>query len=378
MPGSVLFISAMNGDPWGGSEEFWFRLAIWMAKNGYRVGCCFFDWPSGKEDRIRQLQEAGCATYALPNPRHAKLPLQKIILRKKGSGLLKKIVTQSWDLACISQGGYEDVTHRPFRQLYRHLGKYVLISHNYNDNHRLSRSRIQNLHTWVSGAALNMGDAGRIFEGVKKASGLSVPRQFTLNNPLTIPWQAEPTDWPEKDEQGRYVFAMLAQLDTSRKAQDVLIRALSSAGWKERNWVLYLYGGGEDKEALEKLIAAHEMTGRIKLMGHTRDVYGVLKKTHLLFQVTHIDAMPLSVTEAMNMARPCMVSRVGDMPLWIGHGKNGYIAPAVTEQAIDATLQQAWAEKDNWKQMGQEAHRVFREKYPQPYEQYYANLLLNL
>lgn len=379
MPGSVLFISTMNGDPWGGSEEFWHRLAIHMAKNGLKVGCCFFEWPSGKEEKIRELQEASCRTHPLPNPKPAAGVVQRMLIRKKGFHVLKKVAAERWDIVCISQGGYEDITHRPFRYLYRHLEKFVLVYHNYNDNHRLSRRRIQNLGAWVTKAALNMGDAGRIFEGVKKAAaGLAVPRQFTLNNPLTIAYQATPPAWPGKDEQGRYVFTMLAQLDTARKAQDVLVKTLSASKWQERNWVLYLYGNGGDMPVVEDLIRVNNMTDRIKLMGHTRDVYGVLQRTHLLLQVTHIDAMPLSVTEAMNMARPCIVSQVGDMPLWIEHGKNGYIAPAATEQDTDGALEQAWQEKENWEQMGLEAHRVFTAKYPQPYEKYYAGLLMNL
>ena len=94
--------------------------------------------------------------------------------------------------------------------------------------------------------------------------------------------------------------------------------------------------------------------------------------------MTHIDAMPLSVTEAMNMARPCAVSRVGDMPLWIDHGKNGYIAESVTEAGVDQALEEAWQQRESWKQMGLAAHSTFKEKYPQPYEKYYADLLMNL
>lgn len=378
MSRSVLFISAMNGDPWGGSEEFWYHLAAWMAQNGYDVSSCFFEWPGGKEDRTKKMQETGCKVYTIPNPRSAKNVFHKMLIRKKGFKLLKELCTKEWQVVCISQGGYEDVTHRPFRFLYKYLKKFVLVYHNYNESHRLSGNRIENLNTWINNAALNMGDAARIFEGVKKITGLTVPRRYVLKNPLTIPYQPEPVAWPEKDEEGRYVFTMLAQLDVSRKAQDVLIRTLSAAKWKERNWILYLYGDGEDMHMLKDLVNENDINDKIKLMGHTKDVYGVLQKTHLLLQITHIDAMPLSVTEAMNMARPCVVSNAGDMPLWIEYGKNGYITHAAAIPEIDKALEQAWQEKENWKRLGLEAHRTFIEKYPQPYEKYYAGLLMNL
>jgi glycosyltransferase involved in cell wall biosynthesis len=377
MSRSILFISAMNGDPWGGSEEFWYRIAIWMAQNGYKVSCCFFEWPKGKQDKITALQEAGCEVYLLPNPRQAKNPFHKMLIRAKGKKLLKRLCKKEEQLVCINQGGFEDVTHRPFRFLYKHLKKYVLIYHNYNDKQRLSRSRIKNLAIWINNAQLNIGDAGRIFESITIISSLTVPRQAVLVNPLTIRCQAEPTAWAEQDE-GRYVFTMLAQFDLRRKAQDILVKALSSPKWKGRNWILYLYGNGEDMQRIKMLIHEKGLDDKIKLMGFTRHVNVVLQKTHLLLQLTHIDAMPLSVTEAMNMARPCIVSRVGDMPLWIDHGKNGYIAEAVTEAGIDEVLEQAWLNKENWRQLGLEAHRVFIAKYPQPYEKYYAGLLMNI
>lgn len=380
MSRSILFISTMKGDPWGGSEEFWFRVAVWMAGNGYEVNCCYFDWPGskGKQDKVEQMKKAGCTVYPLPHPGLAKNAFQKMAVRRKGFQLLKQLAEKKPDVICISQGGYEDVTHRPFRFLYPYLEKFALVYHNYNESHRLSRSRIHNLEQWINKASLNIGDAGRIFEGVKNITGLIVPRQDVLKNPLTIPYQSQPRSWPVPDEQGRYVFSMLAQFDVYRKAQDILIKALSSPAWKERNWILYLYGQGEDTELLKQLIRDNNMEDRIKLPGHTRNVEEVLQKTHLLLQITHIDAMPLSVTEAMNMARPCVVSRVGDMPQWITHGKNGYIAASVTETGIGEVLEQAWQERSNWQQLGVNAHKTFTEKYPQPYEKYYADMLMNL
>ena len=35
--------------------------------------------------------------------------------------------------------------------------------------------------------------------------------------------------------------------------------------------------------------------------------------------------MPLSLLEALQVGLPCIVSNVGDMPLWVEHGKNGFV-----------------------------------------------------
>ena len=55
----------MNSDSWGGSEELWFRSAIYLSKKDIKVSVCCFDWP-GKEKKLELLRNAGCELYLLP------------------------------------------------------------------------------------------------------------------------------------------------------------------------------------------------------------------------------------------------------------------------------------------------------------------------
>ena len=88
--------------------------------------------------------------------------------------------------------------------------------------------------------------------------------------------------------------------------------------------------------------------------------------------------MPLSVTEAMNMSRACVVSKTGDMPLWIQDEINGFVAETVTEAGIDEVLEKAWEQKDKWQEQGVAAFETFRQKYPQLYEAYYEKIFAEL
>jgi glycosyltransferase involved in cell wall biosynthesis len=223
-----------------------------------------------------------------------------------------------------------------------------------------------------------MADAARVFSALKKITGFEMPNSLVIVNPVTVTVQQSPVAWPSLNQNANYCWVMMAQLDTDRKAQDVLIKALSTDKWKQRNWELFLYGKGADNALLEELIETNDLKDKIHLMGHTKEVEKVLANAHLLLQITHIDAMPLSVTEAMNMSRPCVVSKTGDMPLWIDDAVNGFIAGAVTEKGIDAVLEKAWMQKDDWQQMGVKAFDVFQQKYPRPYEAFYENIFSGL
>ena len=77
---SLFFLSLMNGAAWGGSEELWFRTAIYAAGKNHKVACAFYYW-NEKEEKIEALKKAGCQVYLLPNKgRTKKNLLEKIRL----------------------------------------------------------------------------------------------------------------------------------------------------------------------------------------------------------------------------------------------------------------------------------------------------------
>ena len=347
---SVFFLSLMNGAAWGGSEELWFRTALWMCRHDYKVGIGCYDWAE-KQDRINELKNAGCAIYLLPNKKGL---FKKVAIKK----ILNSIPFEEYNLTVINQGGWEEILHSPFSNLYKKLRNYIILNHNYNENAVLSFQKQKLLQQWISGSKMNFGATQKIFEVVENKFDISIDKKQTLINPITFTPDKAPAAYPAFANAG-CTWLMLAELDTARKAQDVLINALSSSKWKARNWQLHLYGKGKDKEKLEKLIIDLNLKNKVFLKGFTTNIKQTLFDCHLLLQCTRIDAMPLSVVEAMATGRPCVVSKVGDMPLWIEDGVNGFICPAVTVEGIDEVLENCWQQKNNWSAMGKNAFNSY-------------------
>lgn len=163
-------------------------------------------------------------------------------------------------------------------------------------------------------------------------------------SPISFLLPELPVPYPEIIDQP-VIFLVLSALDISRKAQEVLIRVLSDERWKNRNWQLHLYGEGKDKFVIEGLIEELGLQSKVLLKGFTGKVTECLIKGHMLIQATRFDAMPISVIEAMAMARPCLVSCVGDMPQWITSGENGFITEIVNEKSLNEQLEIAWSRK---------------------------------
>src|SRR5690606_18588758 len=100
------------------------------------------------------------------------------------------------------------------------------------------------------------------------------------------------------------------------------------------------------------------------LEGHTDNVQSVLANAHLLLQITHQDAMPLSVMEAMSVARPIMVSKIGDMPYWVKEDENGWIVNQASISLIRNKLEWAWQKRDSWEAMGRISYEMIQENFP--------------
>lgn len=372
----ILFISTLNGDAWGGSEVFWFTMALALAKQGNAVTVAWLDWPE-RTAKNQQLLDAGCTVLPLPNYRFANNPLQKIWRKKKAAAILKKnILAKKYRQVVISQSGFEDVTHSPFSAIQGLMSHYILLYHNYNLQQRLSAARRANLQKWTEGATLNLGASQQIFNAMPAMAGFEMANTAILYNPISFEPPTAPTAWPDLSN-GNWVFTVLGQLDCKRKAQDVLVNTLAQPKWQQRNWELWLYGEGSDRGLLENLIQTNQLQNKIFLRGHTSNPKEVLAQSHLLLQLTHIDAMPIAVVEAMSMGRPCLVTNVGDMPQWVTDGFNGWVADAATMADIDAILEKAWQLQDKWPQMGERAFATFAQKYPAPYIAYYTDIILN-
>lgn len=366
----------MNGVAWGGSEELWYHTALHLAQKAAKVGCAVYAQPE-KEERLQKLEAAGCAVYRLPvQTKRKSMPLQKLLDKLRYQKTLRQAMAalplDEYETVVVNQGGFEVYT-TTWQNFYKRLRSYALLFHNYDESHIFSKRQKRALKNWTHGAAVNGFAAAQLHKTVQRQLGFEIPHAVTFVNPITFAPPALPAPFPSLAN-GPYVFAVFASLDVQRKAQDKLIKILSAEKWKRRSWVLNLYGEGPDKTLLQKLIDQYELQEKIFLKGHTPNVAEALKQTHLVLQLTNIDAMPLSVVEAMAMARPLVVTRLGDMPAWVHDEENGWVC-TTDAAAVDAGLEKAWQARKQWEAMGRHSFGIFKERFPRKAEDAFLHLL---
>lgn len=366
---SILFVSLMNGASWGGSEELWYRTAVRAARDGHEVGCVVYAWDE-RRSRLDTLRAAGVRVFELPNDGHAKRSLVEKLrfegwTRLRRRAALASVPFEAYDCAVLSQGGWQDLAASEWAAVRCRLRRYAILFHNYDGAMSISGRRLDRLVAWMAGASANLFAADAIRETLERRLGRAVPNPSVLHNPVAFVPPERPIPLPPGPP---WRFAVLAALDVQRKAQDVLVRVLAGPDWKDREVELSLYGAGRDERLLLRLIAQHGLSGRARLEGHTSDVLGAIAGAHVILQLTRIDAMPISVVEAMAVGRPVAVTRVGDMPAWVRPGENGWIADDASPEAIAATLEQVWASRAQWGAMGARSHGLFRQRYAVPSE----------
>ncbi len=363
---SILFISLMNSDSWGGSEELWYSAALYSIERNYKVGCLVYE-DDGKQLKLKRLENAGAKIYWIPNKGKQKRSLKEKIENKINKKInvpnfLKSVPFETYDHVVINQGEFE-LGYSTWKNVWERLDNYSLLFHNYRANQEIGHKSLTRLKTWMQHASKNFFASARICHLLERMMNEKIPNAEVLINPITFTPSGAAKPWPLLHN-GNYVFVSVAALDTVRKAQDILIAGFAAPQWQNRNWELHLYGEGKDREKLQALIQQLKLEGRVFLNGHTKNVEQVLTTAHVLCQMTKMDAMPIVVMEAMACGRPVLASAVGDIPDWVEDGVSGFICTNASVDEVAGTLEKAWRVKNTWPQMGLDAFNAFEKKYP--------------
>lgn len=374
----------MNSDPWGGSEEIWYKVALEGISRGYDITCLLYYWKE-KEAHIAQLIQQGASIVYIPNKGRSKRnTVERIryewVTRLQQQLFLKRFPFLNFDYVLFNQGGFMELANSPWRSLKPKGLKYSIVYHNYAENFSFKKAKANALISWLYDAQYNFFASQKASVVLSEQLGIAtIPQARVFVNPVSdVVAVAAKSEQTTRHVSGDVsLFVVLAALDVQRKAQDNLIKAFAAPVWRERLWELKLYGSGKDYAYLDSLIDEYNLRGHIQLMGKTTAVHAVLEEADCFIQLTHIDAMPIALVEALAMSKPALVSNVGDMALWVRDGFNGWVAKDASVETIQTMLEIVWAKRADWPAMGAHSRSVFKEKYPDRPEKVFFDLFVS-
>jgi glycosyltransferase involved in cell wall biosynthesis len=157
----------------------------------------------------------------------------------------------------------------------------------------------------------------------------------------------------------------IARYDIAYKRQDLLVRALSSLGSETPRCDATLVGGsGNDRWFIESVARYFGLpSDKIRFVDRTNDPLSLLVDHDLFALTSESEGMAFALVEAAAACRPILATDVaGAQSLVVDH-ETGYLAEAVTCNAVTVALKNALDDQGNWVRRGLAAHHLAREKF---------------
>jgi len=143
------------------------------------------------------------------------------------------------------------------------------------------------------------------------------------------------------------------------KRVDLFIHAVGAARRENAGIGGYVAGEGRERERLEPLAAANGVT----LLGARRDVLGLVAAAGAVALPSEAEALPMSILEAMALARPVVATDVGGTADQVVDGETGYLVPAGDTAGVTRGLLALAADPKAAARMGAAGRQRQRERF---------------
>jgi glycosyltransferase involved in cell wall biosynthesis len=345
----IAILSSCQGYDWAGSEENWAWLAQAAMVAGHQV-MLGADQRLARGSRVQAMKKNGLRVVE----RRPQRPMRLYLLKEKLWPDMRAMLDFNPDVLFLNAGSPLDFCQLPYlKQFCRRLTVPKMLVLTFNSELLAFPQR---------------GAVGEFFSGLDGVVCVSEQTRQTLARQLAgkIPETrvirnvsrlklTEPLPYPSME--GEIRLASVARFDVLWKGHDLLLEVLAGAEWKDRPWVLNLYGKGPDEDYVRRLAAYYGLGQKVHFCGWVPEVRTMWEDNHLLILASRGEGLPLTAVEAMMCGRPVVLTPVGGNAEIIRHGETGFLADAANEPCLSRTLEEAWAERARWEAMGKRAHQ---------------------
>jgi glycosyltransferase involved in cell wall biosynthesis len=143
------------------------------------------------------------------------------------------------------------------------------------------------------------------------------------------------------------------------KRVDLFIEAIGAARRENPAIRGLVAGEGPERERLEAPAAA----SGVALLGARRDVLGLVAGAGAVCLTSEAEALPMSILEAMALARPVVAADVGGVRDQVVDGETGFLVRPGDGPAVSRALLRLAADPARAKQMGEAGRRLQRERF---------------
>jgi glycosyltransferase involved in cell wall biosynthesis len=170
-------------------------------------------------------------------------------------------------------------------------------------------------------------------------------------------------------------MALIGRLHPAKGHTD-LLSVLAKLKQDGLNFHVFFVGEGELKNEIAEAISALDLHDYVSMLGFRRDIPNILANIDILLMPSRWEGLPITLLEAMAMAKPVLASAVGGIPDVISDGENGLLFKAGNEQELSKKLRNLLMSKDLREIYGNTAKNMVKKHYnakvvAQKYEELY-------
>lgn len=344
----------------GGAEGYLALLARYLDPGAFEITLIAPEEEGSKLlcDRIR---EAGGSVHHLPRPGFRwmqALPEMTRVLRRIGGDVLHINLPSSYD------AGLSSVAWAARRAGYRRV---VSTEHLPMVARKYKRFPVKFLFSPSIDQVIVVAEATRRI--LSRRHGIDSERIVVVPNGVPEPapmaaeersvlrasWGCRPSD---------LLLGITGQL-TRRKGHHVLLRALAGAllARKAAPLRLVVTGGGEEEGALRALSAELGLSERITWLGRRDDAARLMRALDLFVLPSEIEAMPLTILEAMAAGLPVLSTSIFGIPEVVVEGETGRLVRPNDPEELARALLRITSDRAALEAMGAAGRRRFEERF---------------
>ena len=355
----LTFISTILCFPWGGADALWTEAATRATQQGHEVSAVVSPLVAAVHP-CAALKAAGVRIMVRREHTgfhgHRAAWLRKL---RGESAWLDKLVRTRPDLVVLSQGGLTDflIEDGLLEALKAGGIPYAIICQANEGLPILDDATRARARAVLLGAQKLIFVSRHNLAAAERQIATRLPNSCVVQNPVrAVP---SPPAWPDESE---LRLAVVGRMQAYDKGSDLLLEAVANALSKEAAWSLTFYGRGPSESLLRELADHYGVSARVRFAGFVEEKFAIWKENHLLVMPSRVEGCSLAMLEAMQHARPVLMSRVGGVEDWVEHGKTGFVCAPQDAVSLAATLAEAWKLRALWRQMGQAAMQSVRAK----------------
>jgi len=361
----VAIFSLLKNHSWGGSENLWFKTALYLLKQKHKLLIIIYKNLS-LTNQIAELKFNGAEIIVVNEILTTNI--DKIInkisnkhyLKTLATPINKKIKSFNPSKILINQPGnydliFNDLAHKILIDSNK---RFSLIFHSYIEEIQLDNNKLSRINYIIDKAddLFLVANIQKVF--LEKHLQRKIDCIKFTHNPLSLK-ELDLITYPKYND--FFKMAMVTTIDFEAKGLDKLIRILSKEKWRKRNFEIEIYGHGKDRDAFLALLSGHSLNDKIKLMGFSSDIEEIWKVNQILIMSSNVDAAPSVLLEAMICGRSCICTNVGFNSEWIKTNETGFISKTIELSDFENAMEIAWKNRQTWEQLGVICHNQVKD-----------------